>query len=88
MTIRSWAGTEWEGVLLCRRGLEMRVAVAGWADAAVIRHRGGQWFAENGDPVEIEMHTNAPGPYREPATSGGCCDDLRQRGSSAPAWLN
>jgi len=56
MNIRSWTGAEWEGVLLSLRGLEMRVAVSGHEDAAELRCHNGQWFAENGDPVQIDIH--------------------------------
>ncbi len=57
MTIRSWTGTEWRGVLLSLLGLEMRVALPGSEDIARLWCRGGQWFAENGEPVELDLQT-------------------------------
>lgn len=56
ITIRTWAGAERDGVLLCRHGLAMRVAVLDGDDTMEMRFRGGQWFAENGELVEIEFH--------------------------------
>ncbi len=56
MTIRSWTGAEWEGILLGLSGETMRVAVPGHEDAAELHCQGGQWFAENGDPVQIDLH--------------------------------
>ena len=53
ITVKSWTGVEWEGVLLSQRGLQMRIALRGQEDVAELWYYGGQWFAENGDPVQI-----------------------------------
>jgi hypothetical protein len=59
MKIRHWAGAEWDAILLSRHGSNMRVAIRGCDDAVELRWLGGHWFAENGDPVEID---NFAGP--------------------------
>ena len=43
-------------MLLAERCLTMRVAVRGCHDAVEFRFRGGQWFGEAGDLVEITFH--------------------------------
>jgi hypothetical protein len=58
MRIKSWMGEEWDAILLSLRGLQMRVAVPGNDDAVELIFRGGQWFAENGEPVEITYALN------------------------------
>jgi len=76
MRIRSWSGAEWDGVLLRLRGLEMRVAVSGYGDAAEFQCRSGQWVAENGDPVQMVIDTPAPERY------GSCAAPLDGRAKS------
>jgi hypothetical protein len=88
MRIRSWSGAEWDGVLLRWGGLGMRVAVADHQDAVEFQCRGGQWFAESGDPVQIEMqavaqeddNSFAPPPDDSVGVASFCRED--------PAWLN
>ncbi|MGO9256146.1 MAG: hypothetical protein ACLQU1_07585 [Bryobacteraceae bacterium] len=89
MRIRSWTGAEWDGVLLWSRGLKMRIAVSGYEDAAEFRCRGGQWFAENGDAVQIDIHAIAAEPHGLCAPSlGDGGGDAGSLCSDAPAWLN
>jgi hypothetical protein len=67
----------------------MRIAVSGCDDAAEFWCRGGQWFAEDGDPVQIDIQAVAAeqyGFYTPSLDDGGC--DPRPLGSDAPAWLN
>jgi hypothetical protein len=56
VTMTFWTGLQTEGVLLAVHGLTLRVAIQGCGDAAELRFRGGQWFAECGDPVQIDFH--------------------------------
>jgi hypothetical protein len=89
MRITSWTGAEWDGVLLWSRGLKMRIAVSGNEDAAEFRCRGGQWFAENGDPVQIDTYALAAERHGPCALSlGDGRGDARSLCSDAPAWLN
>jgi hypothetical protein len=53
MKIRSWGGTEWDAVMLSQCGQQIRIAVRGQEDAGELSYHDGQWFAENGDPVQI-----------------------------------
>lgn len=88
MRIRSWSGAEWDGVLLRWGGWGMRVAVADHQDAVEFQSRGGQWFAENGDPVQIDMQavaqeddSFAPPPDDSIGLAFAFCQE-------DPAWLN
>jgi hypothetical protein len=56
VTIKSWAGVETDGVLLYSCGLTLRVALLGSDDAVELHFRGGHWFRENQEFVEIEFH--------------------------------
>lgn len=60
MSSRSWTGAEWDGALLWLRGPEMRVVVSGYGMPMEFRRHGGQWFAENGGPVQMNIHSMAP----------------------------
>ena len=53
-------------------------------DAEEFRFRGGQWFAENGEPVQIE----ARGEELEPDMDCGRAFGGVPEGCDAPAWLN
>jgi hypothetical protein len=89
MRITSWTGSECDGILLWSQGLQMRIAVSGCDDAAEFRSRGGQWFAEDGDPVQIDIQAVAAeqyGAYTPSLDDGG--GDTRSLGFDAPAWLN
>jgi hypothetical protein len=56
LTIRHWNGIQDDdAVLLAHCDLIMRVAVFGCDDAVELRFRGGHWFAENGDLVQVEV---------------------------------
>jgi hypothetical protein len=55
MTLRSLNGAECDCVLLWSLDQKMRVAVPGYDDAAELNWHGGQWFAENGDPVQVRF---------------------------------
>ena len=84
MRIRFWTGAEWDGVLLGSKGRKMRIAVPGCDDAVELRSRGGQWFAENGDPVQIDL---IPADRQDPPERwlGGEGDSI---GAQAQLWVN
>ena len=84
LTIISWTGKRAEGIVLSSRGLTLRVAVWGSDDAEEFRFRGGQWFAENGEPVQIAAH----GEELEPEVDCGQAFGGVPKGCDAPAWLN
>ena len=54
LTITTWTGSKLDGVLMAVCGPIMRVALAGFDDVAEFRLRGGQWFSEAGELVEIQ----------------------------------
>ena len=56
ITITSWSGVEYDGIMLALWGTEMRVAVRGSDDALALTWAGGQWFAGPGDPVEVRVY--------------------------------
>jgi hypothetical protein len=86
LSIRYWSGKHELAALLAQCGTAMRVAVRGSGDATEFRFRGGQWFAEDGNLVEIALHPS----FREEYSLGGPCGDA----PSIPAlgdlggWLN
>jgi hypothetical protein len=53
LKVKSWTGAEFEATLLGWRGLRMRIAVPGDEDAAELWCQGGQWFTEDGLPVQL-----------------------------------
>jgi hypothetical protein len=58
MTIRTWTGTELDGIAMAVYGSTMRVAIRGRKDIAEFVCSGGCWFSETGEPVEIEFETH------------------------------
>lgn len=90
MTITYFSGKKAEGVLLAARGLEMRVAVKGHRDAAEFRFRGGLWFAEEGDPVEVDF-PDLPSGFTGnsmPAYDRIAGMDVASQPTDAGRWLN
>ena len=76
LKMKSWTGAEFEAILLGWRGLRMRIAVPGCEDATELWYQGGQWFTEEGLPVQlvylrVDEPTGLPGfeavPVRIPA---------------------
>jgi hypothetical protein len=53
LKVKSWSGAEFEAILLGWRGLRMRIAIPGDEDAAELWCQGGQWFTEDGQPVQL-----------------------------------
>ncbi len=53
LKVKSWTGSEFEAILLGWRGMRMRIAVPGCDDATELSCRGGQWFTEDGQPVQL-----------------------------------
>jgi hypothetical protein len=51
--ITGWFGSSSEGLVLATFGSTIRVAIPGCDDAAEFTCRGGHWFSEDGEPVEI-----------------------------------
>jgi hypothetical protein len=84
--IRSSTGAQTDGILLWLRGRIMRVAVPKSEDVAELRCQEGQWYAESGDPVELDIQAVPAHPPNTPAPRfdvGDCppvCD--------TPSWLN
>ena len=86
LRIRSWSGAEWDGILLRARGVTLRVAVPGEEDVAELWCYGGQWFAENGEPVQIHCYTETTmRGYSAAQPFGGPELGLA---SETPPWLN
>jgi hypothetical protein len=85
LTIRHWNGIQDDAVLLAHRGLIMRVAVFGYDDAVELRFRGGHWFAESGDLVQVEFRPTCLD------VEGDCAPGVAAVFSSArhdARWLN
>jgi len=84
--IRSWNGAEWEGILLRVRGPKMRVMLRGFDDVMELWCYGGQWFAENGEPVQIQVGGFTQMPFRSRSLSLGAAEFSFE--SDDPPWLN
>ena len=52
-----WTGSRLDGVVLSHRGVILKAAICGCDDAAEFHFRGGQWFSEQDEPVEIRMYS-------------------------------
>ena len=57
LKITTWTGSKQDGVLLAVSGLEMRVAIPGSDDAVKFCLRGGQWFSEEAELMEIQPYS-------------------------------
>ena len=84
--IRSSIGAQWEGILLWLRGRIMRVAVPLCEDVAELRCHEGHWYAENGDPVELDIQAEPAHPPDSPAPQSDFADSPPV--SDTPPWLN
>jgi hypothetical protein len=62
--ITTWTGSQGNGIVLATHGSTMRVAIPGCDDVAEFSCRGGQWFSDAGQPVEIGF------PASEDANNG------------------
>lgn len=89
VTIKSWAGVETDGVLLCLSGRTLRVALLGSDDAAEFHFRGGHWFRENEEFVELEFH-GVPDPDDTCGLAGDSVGDgvRPDLGEGRSPWLN
>jgi hypothetical protein len=88
VTIKSWAGVETDGVLLLSCGLTLRLALLGSDDAAELHFRGGHWFRENGEFVEIEFH-GVPDSDTCGIAGDSMGDGVRSdMGEGRSTWLN
>jgi len=83
--IRSSIGAQWDGVLLWLRGRVMRVALRDYADVAELHCHDGQWFAEDGDAVEIAVHAIADHPSDPLVPLSDPVDCLPR---TDPPWVN
>ncbi len=83
--IIKWVGGQAEGIVLSTFGSMIRVAIPGCDDAVEFSNRGGYWFSEEGEPVEIEF------PASEARTGDMVSDgwtDLNSRGTQAVVRVN
>ena len=78
----SYPGFDVQGVVLSASGNRLRVAIKDWDDAAEFLCRDGQWFAENGDAIQV----NWPDSLSIISTDWLC--DLSRPQSPSPAWVN
>jgi hypothetical protein len=85
LKITSWTGAEWTGIQLSAVGSSMRVAVPGCDDATEFHFRGGQWFAENGDPAQIEFQDS---DLEQEAEFRAVFDEAFEDSRQATSWLN
>ena len=82
-----------DGTLLAVSGPKMRVAIAGVNDAVEFHLRGGQWFSEEGELVEIQLYSGADGDDLDSPVSfgdcavGGCVGPNSPQGH-ASVWVN
>jgi len=53
--VTRWPGSRSDGIVLSTRGTIVRVAIPGCDDSIEFSYRGGHWFSEEGEPVEIEF---------------------------------
>ena len=91
ITITTWTGNQLDGVLLAASGLLLRVAISGFDDAVEYRLRGGQWFSDQGEFVEIRPYSAlAEDDPDSPRTAGGLAVSTNPAGllACAPAWVN
>jgi hypothetical protein len=87
ITISFRPGFDVEGVVLSAAGARLRVAMRDWDDAAEFQCHGGQWFSENGDPVQIAW----PESFCLATTEGLPTERLCGRASlpsTASNWVN
>ena len=90
--ITTWTGTKLNGVALAVHGPTMKVAIPECDDTVDFRFQGGQWFSEQGEPVEIKprLAGDPDGPDSPDGLGGGAGEcvgpDRQQR--PAPVWVN
>jgi len=53
--ITRWTGSQGNGIVLATYDSRIRVAIPGCIDAAEFSCRGGHWFSDDGEPVEINF---------------------------------
>ena len=85
ITIRFSSGAQREGVLLWLSELTIRVALRGADDVTELHCHSDQWFAENGDPVQIYVEA-AAGPHSADSRAPVSLDHPLIRGGAQ--WLN
>ena len=85
ITIPTWTGAVLDGICLANSGSTMRVAVRNRADAVEFRFRGGQWFSEDGEPVEIHGYEEPNGSTAVSGFGAACRDEGCEE---TGAWLN
>jgi hypothetical protein len=79
----SYPGFDVDGVVLSASDTKMRIAMRDWDDAAEFQCRDGQWFAENGDAVQVTW----PVTLGNLAAAEGLFDRVSLQ-SQSPAWVN
>jgi hypothetical protein len=90
--ITRWTGSRCAGIVLAVHGSVLRVAIPGCDDAVVFSLRGGQWFREDGEPVEISFRDtedadDAIASASKYETAQGCLSPNAWLAQEA-AWVN
>ena len=54
-----------EGIVVQGSSTELRVAIRGWNDIALLRARGGHWVSEDNEPIVILPHATSTSSKQE-----------------------
>jgi hypothetical protein len=84
-TITTWTGFRTDAILLAVDGTRMRLALPGAGDACEFSLRGGQWFSEEGEPVEIVPVQQEAGPETQAYSD---CSPVEPLAEPVAIWVN
>ena len=85
ITIRTWDGSTLDGVIMRRIGLRLRAAVCGSDDIVEFHCRGGQWFSDSEEPVEMAMYSPE---FDDAPVCGVEWDEPAREDFASAAWVN